>query len=134
MLLEVQSNKDIRIQLNNGVYVFDSESATGKTYLWSMLRGLTSRNDIMCISYPEAKMIKSLYSIDDIENVRLVFLDRYDMYSPKYSHEIKQLASHCSILLDCKQCENYEGPVEYCTLKMTRDSLEVVGDDVIRGF
>lgn len=131
MLLEVQSNKGIRIQLNNGVYVFDSESATGKTYLWSMLKGLTSRDDIMCISYPEAKMIKSLYDVDGIENVHLIFLDRYDMYSPKYNQEIEQLASHCSILLDCKQCENYEGQVEYCTIKMTRHSLEVVGDDVI---
>ena len=134
MILDVQRGKRIRLQLNKGVYIFDCESATGKTYLWDMLRTLTSRDDIRCISYPESKLLKSLYDIDNIENVNLIFLDRYDMYSPKYQEEIKQLASSCSILMDCKQCENYEGRVEYCTIKMTRDSLELVGDDIIRGL
>ena len=117
---------EIIINLQNGVYVFDNESATGKTRLCKELR----KNQ----KYGEKA---ASYSYDDyllglpIENTLLpnkyavIMLDRYDMYNGKGADLINACRDNTIILIDCKKSPKFSGLYNFCTINMTDKLIEV---------
>ena len=129
-MIEIKSDRDIRIDLDVGVYMFDNESATGKTFLYKMLNNLVSRKDIVCLTYSTSKYISNLYDIVS-DKTKLILLDRYDMYSEKYQDTIREYSNKAVILLDCKVFAQLNDIAQMCFIELSETRLEVRSYDSI---
>lgn len=124
-MLEIISDRKIIINLENGIYTMGNESATGKTYLYKMLDKLSTRKDILCLTFSSAELIDSITNIIKKRNVKLLVLDRYDLYAGKFANEIISLRNDLIILLDYKQGSIFGEYQDICTLELTETTLEV---------
>ncbi len=118
----------IKIDLPNGLWTFDSESATGKTRLFSCLR------DLRLLGEPVVSFTYSDFALGfDLDTVlmsaprgtKVILLDRYDMYADKEHDAISEWAKHAIVLLDCKQGHSASADDNICFIEMTEDSIDV---------
>ena len=71
---------NINILLDNGIYVFDAESATGKTWLCKQLKKLKAYGEpVDAVTYNDLLAGMRLENVVKPQN-KVVMLDRYDMY------------------------------------------------------
>ena len=99
------SNRRIKldIELENGIYVFESESGVGKTYLAKVLKKYRTFNEpVASYSYDDFSMDVSLEELL-ANKFKVVVIDRYDMYSSKKLNDIiEKYRRDSTILVDCK--------------------------------
>lgn len=118
----------VDIKLDNGVYQFDCESATGKTRLYDVIK-LYQRDEHNVVSYSYTDFQDGL----DLENVvskvqpSLLMIDRYDMFSNMYHDVINRLSDKCIILIDSKEVLSFGKYYLVCGIKMTPANIEVYG-------
>jgi uridine kinase len=125
-LLDIQCDRmHIKIDLPNGIYSMGTMSASGKTYLTKLLSLITSRKDIICISYNNYLYIESLTKLAEKLNATLIILDRYDMYCESFKEDILQLKDKAVILIDSKHGTSFDEFVEVCMVDFRKDCLEV---------
>jgi hypothetical protein len=99
-------NRDIKIVVygdsDKGVYTFQEDSATGKTWLCETLKKYRGFGDLVD-GYSYSDYIRG-YRIKDLigKGLKLVVLDRYDMYNGEMTDEIVELSKECLVLIDCK--------------------------------
>jgi len=121
---------EIRIKLDNGVYIFDAKSSTGKTYLAILLKRLRGAGEpVDSFTYADSKRVNTLteaLSGKDftVQQLRVIMLDRYDMYSDLYVDELDKLRENCVILIDCKWGARIRN-TRRCYATLTSDSIEV---------
>lgn len=130
-MIELLSDRKILIDLDNGIYTFGNESASGKTFLYKMLSKLRSGKDIIAITAETARYFNSFLDIARHDHVILVILDRYDMYEGKYVDNIVTLKDDAVILLDYKQGDLFSEYIQGCYIELSESSLEVKGYGVI---
>ena len=112
----------IRVKLESGVYMFSDSSASGKTYLCSLLHGLRTVERVDSHRYPSDFHPAELF---DRSKRDLVMLDRYDMYAGAGVEEIAKFAQAGGVvLIDCKSHE-FPMTVETCFLRFREGELEV---------
>lgn len=97
----------IKVNLEPGLYLFDGNSSTGKTYLCKLLKQLRGRGEpVDGYTYADARRIglrEYLRGLDlPSQDIRVLLLDRYDMYAGQFCDVIAELREHCVVLLDCK--------------------------------
>lgn len=103
--MELNTRPKVRINLAPGLYVFDPLSATGKTYLASILTKLTNlREPVVAYTYddylkgvdPELRLAGRPWKV--------ILLDRFDMYSddPRVLEAIQQIDAEAIVLVDAK--------------------------------
>ncbi len=119
----------IHVNLDNGVYVFDAESGTGKTRLKCVLDNLMGIDDRI-VTYTYNDKIRG-FKLKDIlipEKYELILLDRYDLYNGDCMDLIISCSENAIVLIDCKQ-PIINGPDNegWCFIEMTEDSIEVIG-------
>jgi hypothetical protein len=91
----------IKINLNNGVYIFDGAGAEGKTYLAGCLKAFSlvipNSEDITVLSSDNF----SMDALDDgIEKSKLIMLDRADMYfNTKIAEKLNNINNLKSIIM-----------------------------------
>lgn len=102
----------INISLNPGVYLFDSWSGSGKSYLCDFIHKYPDLfyNRCQVITYGHKDVISEEKIIELSPDI--LILDRYDLYAPKYVDLINQLAPTSAVLLDLK-VPRYKFPFEY---------------------
>ena len=93
----------IDIELENGIYVFESESGVGKTYLAKVLQKYRTFNEpVASYGYENFSNGMSLEKLLD-HKFKVVVIDRYDMYSSKKLNSvIEKYRKDSVILVDCK--------------------------------
>lgn len=115
----------VNIPLNNGIYIFDDETATGKTRLCKYLKKLRAYGEpVNSLTYNDILSGTTIESIFE-PNIKLVMLDRYDMYNNRGHEIIKKMKDSCIILIDCKKSFKVTDDYEDCFMHMTSSSLEV---------
>ena len=73
-------SNNINILLDNGIYVFDAESAIGKTWLCKQLKKLKAYGETVdAVTYNDLLAGMRLENVVKPQN-KVVRLDRYDMY------------------------------------------------------
>lgn len=92
-------NPGALISLDNGVYFFPAESATGKTYLYNILQVLSSVEPVRGITYNTRDFLSQVLSD---KTKKLVMVDRYDLYPDMCHEEIEEFGKHGIVLLDAK--------------------------------
>lgn len=101
---------DIEVDLEDGLYVFTRRSATGKSYLASMLRRYHSFGEPVNSYTYEDHLNKLELQAATGDACKVLVVDRYDMYYGAFLQELLELSSHCIVLVDVKSpstlCKN----------------------------
>lgn len=117
----------IRIELGEGVYIFNKKSATGKTRLAKELKEIQIYDkDVSSYTYNDKLLGISMESIFN-GNKKVILLDRYDMYNGDGADLIDKYAKSCIILIDCKDSNGPRIDTDYelCFIDMSSDCIEV---------
>lgn len=118
----------IEINLENGLYAFDGESATGKTRLFRCLRDLQFMGDKI-LTYTYSDKLNGISLADKLKEKasesKVIMLDRYDMYLNEEALELLKYSEDRIILVDCKLIEEMQVVGRWCTIEMTESSIVV---------
>lgn len=111
----------VTVSLENGLYVFDSESASGKTYLGLTLQRMSSREPVDYVTYSTRDRLEQLL---ENEKLRLLVIDRYDLYRHMCNKEIRQFGTRGVALVDLK---SHNAPIgaKPCTISYSKGSITV---------
>jgi hypothetical protein len=116
----------IDVKLNNGVYIFNHKSATGKTRLAKLLdKYRTYGEPVASYTYSDVQLNKPIKSILKPGKFKLIVLDRYDMYEGLGIGLIDECAKDAIILVDCKGAFSGSGKDDWCKIDMTPSSITV---------
>lgn len=98
---------DIQIEIDKpGVYRLDGDSATGKTYLFKLLRGVnkaSSMDKVITYTYDDKWLGIKLDELARGKELELVVIDRYDMFLNEYLDTINELGRKAIVLVSSKQ-------------------------------
>lgn len=89
----------VKVLLDNGVYALPAQSATGKTFLYYALRDIREFEPVDAYTYKDGRNLEELLTGG---NLKLILLDRYDMYPDSCVDEIKTFGKSGVVLIDCK--------------------------------
>jgi hypothetical protein len=121
---------NICIDLEPGVYVFNKMSGTGKTYLAKELNILREKGEpVTSFTYADSLRRNLSDALNDMDfkqsEFKVVMLDRYDMYKGKYEDTIKNLATHCVVLIDCKHDTGIDIDEDMCFIEFSKTGIKV---------
>lgn len=121
---------DIEIDLEPGIYVLDFFSGTGKSYLCKCLKALRVAGEPLdgytytdMIHNPSLGLVGYLNE-GELGEVKVLMIDRYDLYRDKFEAEIEALSHRCVVLIDCKYKAPFE-EYEVCKLSLQRRLIRV---------
>lgn len=119
----------ISIDVPCGIYVFEPESANGKTRLAKLVteRGLFKQG-VQSISYNDYAMYRDSVLRVIRENQRILIVDRYDLWcnDVEVADAISKREADRVTLIDVKSGGKLlRGCISYVGLSMTRDVIEV---------
>lgn len=117
----------IYVNLKAGVYIFERQSASGKTHLCKCLRKLCSYGDpVNAYTYEDVLRGVSSKSVLVPNKYAVIMLDRFDLYKDAGTIElIKECAKTSVILIDCKQTSNLFEDNEMCCVQFEPGRIEV---------
>lgn len=117
-------NVKVDVLLDNGVYIFNNMSSTGKTYLYNTISMYLGDKDINVFGLTYTEYQKGL-TLDKAlkDKAKLVVVDRYDMYKGEFDAEIEELGKTGIVLVDCKSPTELKA--YHCTIKLL-DSTHIV--------
>lgn len=116
----------IKIDLDNGLYVFENQSATGKSRLCSVLKKYCAYGEpIFGYTYSDLLMGIDISFALNPGRFKVIMLDRYDMYKGLGSDLILQCKSNSIILVDCKSSFTVTNDHDWCYIDMDAHSIEV---------
>lgn len=116
--------KTLQVNLGGpGIYNFEGDSATGKTYLCNLLKDLSISESVDGFSLYDSRKFKDLKSFIQGRRLKLLVIDRYDMYNGAYKKEIEELSETCIVLVDIKR--NNPFYFNTCAISIREDSIEV---------
>lgn len=117
----------INVELKqSGIYVFDSESAIGKTRLFKELRKhQTYREAVSTYTYNDKLLGHRIEDALIPNKYRVIMLDRYDQYEGDGAELINECAKTSIVLIDCKVSFSVSTVDKWCTIKMSAKSIEV---------
>jgi len=120
-------NEEINIELENGIYVFDEKSATGKTRLCKDLKELRKLGEpVVGYTYGDDKLGIDLAAVVRKISPKVLMLDRYDMYNGSFNDKIVEWSINTIVLIDCKGDLKLEAYVDWCTIEMGPRKIEVL--------
>ena len=129
-MLAYASHPRIVLNMENGIYVFAPESATGKTFLFDLLRNLQITGEaIVTYNYWDHLMGVDLRRMIDKTHPKVVMIDRMDcVRTDSAIHEaILQVWKSAIVLIDLKYLTPPPFKCKIADIDMSRDLIEVIG-------
>lgn len=125
----LKGSPKVIVDLPAGLFSFQRQSAAGKTYLarqLRMLRGIEEPVDSYTVEDLRHGGISQALTAADytVWDLKVVLLDRYDLYVQKFDDEIYRLSKTCTVLIDCKG-RSYLTGVHDCRIRRDAATLEV---------
>lgn len=118
----------IEINLENGIYIFDNESATGKTRLCKVLKTYQIYGEpVASFTYHDILLGNQVEKILIPNKYKVILLDRYDLYGVGPTDLFDKCAENSIILIDCKGEFLASRNDDWCLIKMTDSKIEVTG-------
>ena len=125
MLTIEQYDVKLNINLENGLYVLDIESGSGKTRLKRLLDELNGYGEpVNSYTYRDYLNKEPIEKILDSSKYRVVVIDRYDIYYPYGLEAMRKAASNMIVLVDCKKGLSVS-EVKLALIDMEAHSMEV---------
>lgn len=118
---------EINVNLENGIYIFDEKSATGKTRLCKELKELRRLGEpVIGYTYGDDNLGIDLVEVINKIHPKVLMLDRYDMYNGAFKEKLTEWAKNIIVLIDCKGDLEAETCTDWCTIEMGLREIEVV--------
>lgn len=129
MLLFKVDNRRVKIFIYGkelrGIKKFRAISSTGKTRLYNI-----------CVNYSIDKLPVAGYSYIDYQRgiklsdylnkgIKLLIIDRYDMFNGMFAKEIVELSKNCMVILDCKEMPNIGVVTRLVDIDMNPTSITI---------
>lgn len=125
MITITNTFKKIIINLENGIYTFSNDSATGKTYLFKLLKERTSNTKLLCITLNDVIYEVNVKALIEKNRPTLIFFDRYDRYEGKFKEIILEQIDKAIVLLDYKHGTLFNAQAKDCYIQLLQDRIEV---------
>lgn len=123
--MKIEGNVDLIFDVPNGVYVFDKESAIGKTRLAKLLHEYRVQGKpVASYTYDDVVLGRDMKEIFD-SKYKIICLDRYDLYNGEGKELIQSRKEDAIILIDCKQGTKIQCSKKTCYMEMTLDQIKV---------
>lgn len=120
-------NTKIKIDLENGLYLFENQSATGKSRLCSVLKEYCAYGEpTFGYTYSDLLMGIDISFALNSERFKVIMLDRYDMYHGLGADLILQCKLNSIVLVDCKGIFSITNEYDWCYIDMDAHSIEVI--------
>lgn len=117
---------EIIIDLENGIYLFDNESATGKTRLCKLLREYQVYGEkVASYTFNDKLLGIPIHEILVPDKYKVIMLDRYDLYEGYGKELINVCAENTIILIDCKDKFTVTNEEDLCSIKLEPSKIEV---------
>lgn len=129
-MLTYDSRPRVVLNMENGIYVFAPESATGKTFLFGLLRNLQIAGDaIVTYNYWDHKVGVDLGKMIDKTHPKVVMIDRMDCFRmDRAIHAaILRVWKSAIVLIDLKYLTPPPFKCKIADIDMSRDLIEVIG-------
>ena len=108
-----------------GVYQFRNVSSTGKSRLCKILKDYeTTGRPVAGYDYYDFKHNVDLEAVKG-NGIKLIVLDRYDMYNGELADTIRELSKEALVLLDCKTFPELDIPVLNASISMDEDCIYI---------
>lgn len=121
------SNVELIFSLENGLYILEPESSTGKTRLCQEIRKHQQYGEnIASYSYEDKQLGIDIKTVLNSDKYKVIMLDRYDMYNGDGAELIKECAKNSIVLIDCKSGLNFVADDDLCIMEMTPSKIEVL--------
>lgn len=120
---------DIIINLENDIYQFAPNSATGKTRLFNLLKSYR-HGDQSIVLYTYNDYINKVNLgevLKEVKDIRLIFIDRYDLYFNSFAEDIQNYRDKSIILIDSKRALEFNDVYTMCGINMSESLIEVFG-------
>ena len=119
-------DKEIIINAENGVYVFDNNSSTGKTLLCKEIKKLTKLGEKV-LSFTLDDIDSGIDIIGKIKKYKpeVLMFDRYDMYAGYFDKFMEKHKDDCIILVDCKSFP-FLNCADTCNIEFSPDKIDVL--------
>lgn len=122
----VYNRLTIRINLEPGVYTSYGDSGEGKSYLANMLKKLARKGyPVNSITYGDDKAGLDIKSIITSKNIKILFIDRFDMFIDDELSSIISQQKDKVILLDLKTNKNKIKLTNYYDIELSNNMIEV---------
>lgn len=120
---------EIDVHLNNGAYLLDNVSGTGKSYLYYLLRTcMTSGCMVWALTYDDIIQDGGVENVNIPDDMELYLFDRYGAYYGEFDNKIKELSEHSIVLVDCKLPIKYDIARTACSLLVLDDKkIDIAG-------
>lgn len=116
----------IEINLENGIYLFNNESSTGKTRLCKLFKEYQAYGEaVASYTYNDKLLGHSISDILKPNKFKVILLDRYDLYEGDGKELINKCAENTIILVDCKDNFTVTNDEEWCYINMEYNRIEV---------
>lgn len=118
---------DITINLDNGLYIMDLYSASGKTRLTNLIKLLEAYGEPV-VGYTYNDYLENKYDFReylDRKNPKVIILDRYDMYYEAYKDVLEKWRNKAIVLVDSKSGFGLPQVDDLTYIEMTETSIEV---------
>lgn len=126
MLVFNKYGTELVFNIENGLYIFDNETATGKTRLYKEIRENQKYGEpIASYSYDDKLLNIPIESVLIPNKYKVILLDRYDMYEGEGAELITECAKSSIVLIDCKGEFTVTNEDDWCTVEMTASRIEV---------
>ena len=129
-MVTYDSHPKITLDMENGIYVFPPESATGKTYLFGILRNLQMTGcPIVTYNYWDYTMGVKLRDKLREFNPEVVMIDRMDCFDTDEDvrSSLLSMRSKAIVLLDLKYLSPPPFGCRFAEIDLSPDAIEVVG-------
>lgn len=117
----------ININLENGLWNLDLDSATGKTRLLKVLKDFEDYGEPV-VGYTYNDYLANKFDLRqylDIKQPKVIMFDRYDKYSQAYGDVLEKWRDKAIVLVDSKSDFNLPQIDDLTTISMRPDSIEV---------
>lgn len=116
----------VNINLENGIYQFCCESATGKTRLYDVIKSYQHTGcNVTAYSYTDLQDGLNLEEVVNRIHPQLLLIDRYDMFNDMYHESILRVSENCIVLIDSKDVLTFSDYYTTCEINMTPTAIEV---------
>jgi hypothetical protein len=121
--------RKVVINIDNGIYAFMDESATGKTYMMNLLDAASRLKlvDALCMTYDSDLSEMEVISKLTDKKYEIIFMDKFDNYITKDICKTLMEIKDTIVLLDLKDLNLLYGiGVNIAFVKLGEHSIEVV--------
>lgn len=117
----------VNINLENGIYQFCCESATGKTRLYDIIKLYQrARYNVIAYSYTDLQDGLCLGEVINRIHSKLLLIDRYGMFDDMYHENILKVSENCIVLIDSKNVLTFNDYYTTCEIIMTPTNIDIV--------